>query len=68
MLKNMHNKYFNRPPPFKTMVIAGSHMFHVQNVYLIYIIQWSWLRSPIVVIAMWSLSLTYYETTAVSEV
>ena len=41
-------------PHFKIMVIrvAGSHVLHVQNVYLIHIIQRSWLRHPIVVIAL----------------
>ena len=45
----------------KTMVIAVSHMLHVQNVYLIHIIQRFWLRHPIGVIALCSISLTYYK-------
>ena len=32
--------------------VAGSHVLHVQNVYLILFIQKSWLRHPIVVIAL----------------
>ena len=49
------------------MGIAGSHMLRVQNVFLIHIIQKFWLRHPIVVIAQWSISPTYFETTVVSE-
>ena len=43
-------------------------MLHVQNVYLFHIIQRTWLRHPIAVIALRSLSLIYYETTAVPDV
>ena len=39
---------------FKTMVIiiAGDHMLHVQNAYLLHILRMSRLRYPTVIIAL----------------
>ena len=49
------------------IIIAGDHRLHVQNVYLFHIVCMSRLRYSTVVIALRSISLTYYKTTVVSQ-
>ena len=44
---------------FKAMVKAGGHRLHVQNAYLLYILRMPELRYPTVVIALWSVLLTF---------
>ena len=54
---------------FKTMVIiiAGDHRLHVQNAFLLNILRKSRFRYSTIVIALWSISFTYYKTTVVSQ-
>ena len=49
------------------IITAGDHRLHVQNAYLLHILRMSWLRYSTVVKAVWSISLTYYKTTIVSQ-
>ena len=54
---------------FKTIVfiIAGDHRLHVQNAYLLHILRMSRFRYSTIPIALWSISLTYFKTTVVSQ-
>ena len=49
--------------------IAGDHRLNVQNAHLLHILGMSWLiyMYSTVVIAPWAISLTYYQTTVVSQ-
>ena len=48
----------------KVKVIAGDHRLHVQNLSLLHILGTPRVIYPTVVIALWFLAVTYYETTA----
>ena len=49
------------------IIMAVDLMLHEQNAYLLHILSTLRLRYSTVVIALWSLSLTYYKTTVVNK-